>query len=52
MTLGIIAIVFMICALRFLFFIVLDIEKYQREREDKRQSEYINYMIDRAMKTK
>jgi DNA-binding transcriptional regulator YhcF (GntR family) len=50
MTLAIIAIVFMFCALRFLFIIVSDIEKYEREHKEKEWSEYVNYMIDEAMK--
>ena len=41
----------MLCALRFLFFIFSDIEKYQEEYKEKEWSEYVNYMIDEAMKT-
>ncbi len=51
MTLSIIAIVFMLCALRFVFFIFSDIEKYQEEYKDKSEREYVKYMIDEAMKT-
>jgi hypothetical protein len=40
----------MLCALRFLFFIFSDIEKYQEEYKDKSEREYVNYMIDEAMK--
>jgi len=39
----------MLCALRFVFFIFSDIEKYQEEYEDKRRREFVKYMIDEAM---
>jgi DNA-binding transcriptional regulator YhcF (GntR family) len=29
----------------------IDIEKYEREHKEKEWSEYVNYMIDEAMKT-